>query len=352
MNESVQNFFSQVKPMFDWMPDWVIAGGAVILAIIAGIWAHRIFVRVAGRHIRNIHPVVRSLFDKSAGPAKLAFILLAVWLVVPMLPVAGLGSVFGTLFAVAVIGLMGWVAMNAVEMGAELYLQGLDGKTADDPMSRTHETQVRVLTRCADVVIVLITASFALMTFEAGRQMGFSLFATAGLGALVVAFAAYPIIKNLVAGVQIAMTQPFRIGDTVDVEGQTGVVEDITASSVVMRQWDQRRLLMPLHYFMEKPIQNLSGEKHEISGTVSVHTDYSVPVERVRQKLIEIVRSDPRWDGKAASLQVTDVEGGKLKLQATVSADTLHKAWNLRCAVREELVAFLQREHRAAFLAV
>jgi small-conductance mechanosensitive channel len=351
MNESVQNFFSNVKPMFDWMPDWAIAGGAVILAIIAGIWAHRIFVRVAGPHIRNIHPVARSLFDKSAGPAKLAFVLLAVWLVVPMLPVSGLGSVFGTLFAVAVIGLMGWVAMNAVEMGAELYLQGLDGKTTDDPMSRTHETQVRVLTRCADVVIVLITAGFALMTFETGRQMGFSLFATAGLGALVVAFAAYPIIKNLIAGVQIAMTQPFRIGDTVEVEGRTGVIEDITASAVVMRLWDNRRLHMPLYFFMEKPIQNLTGNQAEIAGTVSVHTDYSVPVERVRQKLTEIVKSDPRWDGKVASLEVTDIEGGKLKLQATVSAASLNNAWDLRCAVREKLISFLQREHPAALLA-
>jgi small-conductance mechanosensitive channel len=291
---------------------------------------------------------VRSLFDKTAGPARLAFILLAIWLVMPMMPVAGLGGVFGTLFAVAVIALIGWAAINAAEMGAELYLQGFDGKTADDPMARTHETQVRVLKRCVDVVIVLVTAGFALMTFEAGRQIGFSLFGVAGLAGLVVAFAAYPILKNLVAGVQIAMTQPFRIGDTVEVGGQTGKIEDITASSVVMRLLDQRQVFVPLYTFMEKPFQNLAREGAGIVGTASIHTDYSVPVERVRQKFTETVKSDPLWNGKVADLQVTDAKDGKLELRARVSAATLRKAWDLRCAVREKLITFLQREHPTA----
>jgi small-conductance mechanosensitive channel len=349
-NEGLQTFFSNIRSMFEWLPGWAIAGGVLILAILVGIWAHRIFIRVAGPPVRNLHPVARSLFDKTAGPARLAFILLAIWLVMPMMPVEGLGGVFGTLFAVAVIALIGWAAINAAEMGAELYLQGFDGKDADDPMARTHETQVRILKRCVDVVIVLVTAGFALMTFETGRQMGFSLFGTAGLAALVVAFAAYPILKNLVAGVQIAMTHPFRIGDTVEVEGQTGKVEDIMASYIVMRLLDEQRLIVPLHFFMEKPFQNLTREDAGIVGTVSIHTDYSVPVERVRQKLTEIVRNDPLWDGRVVDLQVADAKE-TLELRATVSADTLRKAWDLRCAVREKLVAFLQREHPGALAA-
>jgi small-conductance mechanosensitive channel len=334
-----------VRSMFEWLPDWVIAGGAVILAILVAVWAHRVFVRVAGRAVRDAHPVAQSLFDKTAGPARLAFILLAIWLVMPMMPVAGLGGVFGTLFTVAVIGLIGWAAINAAEMGAELYLKGFDGKTSDDPMARTHETQVRVLKRCVDVVIVLVTAGFALMTFETGRQIGFSLFGIAGLAGLVVAFAAYPILKNLIAGVQIAMTHPFHIGDTVEVEGQTGKIEDITASSVVMRLLDQRRVFVPLSSFMEKPFQNVTREGSDIVGTVSIHADYSVPVERVRQKLTETVKNDPLWNGKVADLQVTDAKDGRLELRAIVSAATLRKAWDLRCAVREKLIAFLQREH-------
>jgi small-conductance mechanosensitive channel len=342
-NEGVQTFLSAI-------PGWVLAGGAVILAILIGIWAHRVFVRVAGRATRDVHPIVRSLFDRTAGPARLAFILLAIWLVMPFMPAAGLGGVFGKLFMVAVIALIGWAAINAVGLGAELYLKGFEGKTADDPMARMHETLVRVLERCAAVVIVLVTAGFALMTFEAGSQIGFSLFGTAGVAALVVAFAAYTILKNLIAGIQLAMTQPVRIGDTVEVEGQTGQIHDITASHVALRLVDGQMLMVPLYVFMEKPFQNLTRGGAGIQGTVTIHADYSVPVERVRQKLTEIVKNDPLWDGRVADLQVTDAKDW-LELCATVSAATPRKAWDLRCAVREKLVAFLQREHPHALAA-
>src|SRR5919201_3203879 len=140
--------------IFGWLPAWVIAGGAVILAILVGLWAHRVFVRVASPAVRNARPIVRSLFNKTARPARLAFILLTLWLVMPLMPAAGLGDVFSKLFMVAVIGLIGWAGMNAAEMGAELYLHGFDGKSADDAMTQTHETQVRVLKRCVDVAIV------------------------------------------------------------------------------------------------------------------------------------------------------------------------------------------------------
>jgi small-conductance mechanosensitive channel len=175
----------------------------------------------------------------------------------------------------------------------------------------------------------------------------------AGLAGLVVAFAAYPILKNLVAGVQVAMTHPFRIGDIVDVEGQTGKIEDITASSVVLGLVDQRRLMVPLHFFMEKPFQNFTTDSSAIVGTVFIHADYSVPVERVRHKLTEIVINDPLWDGRVANLQVTDAKDGRVELCATVGAQSksLRDAWDLRCAVREKLISFLQREHPSALLA-
>src|SRR5918999_5201453 len=128
-NGTVETFFSTMRSMFEGMPDWVIAGGAVILAILVAMWAHRIFMRLTGRAVRDAHPVVKSLFANTARPARLAFILLAIWLVMPMMPAAGLGDVFGKLFMVAVIGLIGWAAINAAEVGAELYRQGFDGKS-------------------------------------------------------------------------------------------------------------------------------------------------------------------------------------------------------------------------------
>src|SRR5919109_575826 len=346
-NEGVQNLFSGMRSMFEWLPDWVIAGGVVILAILVGMWAHRIFVRIAGRAVRDTHPIIRSLFNKTAGPARLAFILLAIWLVMPLVPAAGLGDVFGKLFMAAVIGLIGWAAMNAAEMGAELYLQGFDGKTGDDRMAQTHERQVRVLKRSVDVVIVLVTAAFAMMTFETGREIGVSLFAWAGLAGLVVAFAAYPGIKNLIAGVQLAMTQPIRIGDAVVVNGQTGEIEDITSSSAVMRLVDERRSIEPLYFFMEKPFENLTRDSSDIVTTISFQADYSTPIDHVRQKFTEIVKNDPLWNGKVAELQVTDANERGLELRATVSAATLRNAWDLRCSVREKLIATLHRDYAA-----
>jgi small-conductance mechanosensitive channel len=205
---------------------------------------------------------------------------------------------------------------------------------------------VRVLKRCVDVVIVLVTASFALMTFETGRQIGLSLFAWAGLAGLVVAFAAYPLIKNLIAGVQLAMTQPIRIGDTVAINGQTGKVEDITASSAVIRLADERRSFVPLNFFMEKPFQKSTREGSEIIGTISLPTSGSAPVERLREKLTDVVSNDPLWDGKIAKLEAAGAKDGRVvELRAAVSARSSREARNLSCSVREKLIGFLRREH-------
>lgn len=344
MNESMQNFFSQMRSTFEWVPDWMIAGVVVVVAILIALWAHKYFVRFGSQATRNANPFWRSLFEKTAGPSKLAFILLGLSAVLPFAP--GLGSVFFTLFSVALIVLAGWVAINAAEMGFELYMQGSGGPARDDVMSRRHETQMRLLKRAASVVIIVITAGFALSTFM--PVAGSSMFALIGIAAIAAAFAARPILANMIAGLLVAMTQPFRIDDTVDIDGQSGKVEDITYSHVVLRLNDQRQVLVPLYYFMEKPYQNLTREGSEILGRVSIQTDYSVPVERVRQKLSDIVKHSPEWDGQIANLEVTDAKEGRLELRATVSARTSRKAWDLSCNVREKLISFLQREHPQA----
>jgi small-conductance mechanosensitive channel len=341
-SESIQTFFS----MIERLPDLAMVGGVVLLAILAAVWIHRLFLRMASRALRDANSFLLLLLEKTAGPSRLAFILLGVSAVLPLAP--GLGEVLGKALMVAVIGLMGWVAMNAAEIGVEHYWKVPDGDAAENVMTRTHVTQVRVLKRCVDTVIILITAAFALLMFEAVRPVGISLLASAALAALLAAFAARPVLANLAAGVQLAMTQPIRIGDTIDIGGNTGTIEEITFSSVVMRLVDQRQQIAPLSHFTEKPFQNLTGEGSEIIGTVSVHTDASAPVERMRQKLSEIVENNSLWDGKVATLQVTEFREGRLGLRASISADTLRKAWDLRCAVREKLVTFLQREHPEA----
>jgi len=202
------------------------------------------------------------------------------------------------------------------------------------------------LQRVAKTLLVIFTAAAALMSFESVRQYGVSLFASAGAAGLVVGLAARPVLSNLLAGIQIAMTQPIRVEDQVVVEGETGWIETITSTYVVVRLWDLRRMVVPLSYFIEKPFQNWTYEGAAQIGAVLLRVGYGVSVDRLRQKLDEIVRHNPLWDGKVARLEVTDITTDTVELRALVSARSAGQTWELRCEVREKLLGFLQSEAR------
>jgi hypothetical protein len=183
------------------------------------------------------------------------------------------------------------------------------------------------------------------MTFPSIRHVGESLFASAGLAALAAGLAAKSTLSSLVAGVQIALTQPIRLDDVVIVEGEWGWVEEITTTYVIVRIWDLRRLVLPLSYFIEKPFQNWTRQTADILGTVFLYTDYTVPVEEVRQEVHRILEASGMWDGKVWNLQVTDAKDHVIELRALMSAPNGGKAWDLRCHVREKLIEFMQRKY-------
>ncbi len=160
----------------------------------------------------------------------------------------------------------------------------------------------------------------------------------------MVGLAARPLLSNLIAGIQLAVTQPIRLADSVIVENEFGVVEEITSTYVVLRLWDLRRMIVPLTYFIEKPFQSWTRESSRLIGTVLLQVDYTTPVERVRQRAIEIVKASPYWDGEVVSLQVTDASATAMQLRIIASARSASDAWELRCAIREQLIDFLQRE--------
>jgi small-conductance mechanosensitive channel len=175
-----------------------------------------------------------------------------------------------------------------------------------------------------------------------------TLFASAGVAGIVAGLAARPLLTNFLAGVQIAVAQPIRIDDTVIVENESGRIEEITFNYVVVRLWDLRRLIVPLGYFIEKPFQNWTRTDNELIGTVFLYVDHATPVEAVRAKLAEIVAQSKLWNGKVASLQVSDCRETTIELRALVSANNASAVWDLRCEVREKLIDFLQREHPEA----
>jgi small-conductance mechanosensitive channel len=182
------------------------------------------------------------------------------------------------------------------------------------------------------------------MTFDSVRQYGVSLFASAGAAGIIVGLAARPLLSNLIAGVQIAVTQPIRIEDAVIVENEWGWVEEIASTYVVIRLWDLRRMVVPLAYFIEKPFQNWTREAQSLLGAVLLHVDFAADIARIRRQLSEIVRDSKLWDGSVVNLQVIDAHPKTMELRALVSARNASAAWDLRCEVREKLIAFLQKE--------
>jgi len=183
------------------------------------------------------------------------------------------------------------------------------------------------------------------MTFPGVREYGVSLLASAGAAGLIVGLALQPVLKNLFAGIQVAMTQPIRIDDALLVEGEWGKVEEITSTYVVVRIWDLRRLILPLSYFIDHPFQNWTRESAELIGTVMLYVDYTVPVATVRQKAEEIARASPLWNGKVFNLAVTDLKERTMEIRILVSAGDSGRAFDLRCEMREKLMAFLQQDH-------
>jgi hypothetical protein len=226
-----------------------------------------------------------------------------------------------------------------------LYLRRFKLESEDNLLARKHVTQSRILQRTAETLIILVTMSVALMTFDSVRQYGVSLLASAGAAGIIVGFALQPLLKNLVAGIQLAVTQPIRIDDALLIENEWGNVEEITASYVVVRLWDLRRLIVPLSYFLEKPFQNWTREGSALIGVVLLYTDFTVPVADLRAKLREIVERSPLWSGAVCGLQVTDFREHVMEIRMLMSASNAGKAFDLRCEVREKMIAYLQQTY-------
>lgn len=210
--------------------------------------------------------------------------------------------------------------------------------------ARTVETQARFLVRGLNILIVIIGFSAALMTFNSVRQLGASLLASAGVGGVILGFAARPVLGNLLAGMQIALTQPFRIDDVLHVQGEWCWVEEVTATYVVLRVWDLRRLIVPLQWFIENPFQNWSRNTADMMGTVFLWFDYAMPIAPLRKEFARLLRASKEWDGETELVQVTDTSERAMQVRFLMSASDSSRAWDLRCAVREGILSFV-KEH-------
>lgn len=309
---------------------------------------HRIII-VLLRHVIDNNGIGQSILKRTNIPIGFAFILLAITFGLQSVDMNSKAIVFlHQVTKIGLIGLIGWTAILTINSIAETiqYRRRID--VEDNLDARRIHTQIQILRRALLITIFLLTSGAILMTFPEVQTFGVSLFASAGIAGLIMGFAARPILSNLIAGVQIALTQPIRIDDVVIVEGEWGWIEEITSTYVVIRIWDLRRLIIPLSHFIEKPFQNWTRESASIIGTVTWHLDYTAPIDRMRVKLKELLRDHSLWDKEVANIQVIGAEQSTIIVRALVSAKNSSQAWDLRCDIREQMLTWLQEEHPMA----
>jgi small-conductance mechanosensitive channel len=280
---------------------------------------------------------------RSRAPARALLPVLALMAVVSAVPIPD--SLRGPLehaLGLGLIASIAWLLISVTRVLEDIVALRYPMDVSDNLAARRVQTQTRVLQRVGSVVIVVVALSIGLMTFPTIRHLGTSLLASAGLAGLVVGMAMRPTLSNLIAGLQIAITEPIRIDDVVIVEGEWGRIEEIAGSFVVVCIWDLRRLMVPLTYFIEKPFQNWTRVTADLIGTVFLYVDYRVRVEDVRAQLKRILDESGMWDGKTWGVQVTNADARSMELRALMSAPDSGSAWNLRCHVRERLIAWVQ----------
>ena len=360
---------------------WMCGGGFALMPIVTGIssrptrvfWAGALTaILYAGwiiallwlvfRAIRGIEKRGRLWADRSGSllgkvtvpilgqSLRLAVPLLGIILLLPLLRVPenwiwvtqkGLGILL--ILALSVLIVRG---INAVQTA----VIGHHSMDAPDNLSaRRIHTQISVIRKILITAIVIIATGSILMLFDPVRQFGTSILASAGIAGVVLGFAAQKTLGNVLAGIQIALSQPILIDDIVVVEGEFGQIEEITLTYVTVRTWDLRRMILPITYFVEKPFQNWSRVSTELLGTVILYLDYQAPIAELRKELKRLVEKHPKWDRKVCGLQVTDTKPGTIEVRALVSSTDPGKAFDLRCDVREGLIDFLRRKYPESF---
>jgi small-conductance mechanosensitive channel len=328
------------------MTDQLIAFGELLAALLVAWVVHVLLYRVAQRLTADRDLFWRSLVIRTRKPTLLAFLIVSVWLAASLAPLSDREIfILRRLLLVGFVVCAAWLTRTALHIWMTLHLRRFKLDTEDNLLARKHITQSRILQRIADTLILILGFAAVLMTFPGVRQFGVSLLASAGAAGIVVGLALQPLLKNLIAGFQLAITQPIRIDDAVIVEGEWGNVEEITSTYVVIRIWDRRRLVVPLNYFIENPFQNWTRQEATLIGAVFIYLDYSVPIEAIRAKLDEMLRQSRHWNGDVGVVQVTDFRETVMEVRILASASNAGRAFDLRCEIREKLAKFLQENY-------
>jgi len=323
---------------------WKLASAGLL---IVGVYLSlRFFIRPFLEKVNASYEDTEINFNPVQGPLRALIIPFIVLITLPMLDVESyLYQAISHIMQIWLIISISWLTMRLFQVfkSAVLSRYHLDAK--DNLKARQISTQLMVMQRVLVIVIGVLAISIILLTFDKGREIGLSLLASAGIAGVIIGLAAQRSLATLFAGIQLAITQPIRIDDVVIIEKEWGKIEEITLTYAVVRIWDQRRLVVPLTYFIETPFQNWTRTRADILGTVYLYVDYQMPVDALREELNKIVKGSDLWDQRVANIQVTNATERTVELRALVSAENSSNAWDLRCLVREQLINFLHANY-------
>jgi small-conductance mechanosensitive channel len=326
---------------------WLLPSLSGLLAVAATVVCYRLALALI-RRVTESTALTRIFLDAAAVPLGVFLGLLALNLVLeaapqdlPWLPVMQHGSTLLLILSVT------WAAVCCASAIGDAIVHLNPVEEGAWRQARKVETQTRFLVRGLNILVVIVGLGVALMTFDPVQQLGVSLLASAGIGGIVLGFAARPVLENLLAGMQIALTEPFRIDDVLHVQGNWCWVEEVTATYVVLRIWDLRRIVMPLQWFIANPFENWTRHSADLMGGVLLWVDYAMPLEPLREAFSRLLEQSGKWDRKTQTVQVIEAGERAMQVRFLMSASDSSTLWDLRCAVREGLVHFMQREYPA-----
>lgn len=292
---------------------------------------------------KNIGRIVAPLIGNSL---KVIILLSLINLIVPYLALPPQYSLLVEKVAnIILIGAISWIILQVINASEDFVLNYYGDNVGKTDAARTVYTQVHILKKIAIGLLIILTLGAMLMLFQNVRELGTSILASAGIASLAVGFAAQKSLANIIIGLQIAINQPVRINDMVVVENEMGTVEEITLNYVIVKIWDLRRLVIPINYFIEKPFQNWSRQSTEQLAPIFIYADYTLPVEKIREEFLSLLKESKLWDGKVGVLHVSNIKETTMELRALMSVKSPGDAWELGCQMREKLVAYIRENY-------
>jgi small-conductance mechanosensitive channel len=342
MNQLIEQFRSAFEGEA-WLFNLI---ASVVILLLAFLLYYVAFSLVRRYIVRNYPEIEKTRYRAFRIPSLVFVFTLALSLIIAsFIPEEVNTEIIRHILKILIIFSITWLLISLLSLGRAIILRGYDLDQKDNLKARKVYTQLRLIERILRFLLIVIAIAIGLMTFEEIRNVGVGLFASAGVAAIILGFSAQKLIATVIAGFQIAISQPIRIDDVVIVEKEWGRIEEINLTYVVVKIWDERRLILPTTYFIETPFQNWTRSSAELMGTVFIYLDYSVPFDELRKELTRILESDSNWDGRVNVLQVTDATEKTVEVRALMSSADASAGWDLRVNVREQLIKFLQQNY-------